>query len=146
MYTFEGLELWSEPEVIPQEKLAAAWKKLGRKPLPKVRMLRLSDEDFNHILEHRRCPQDELREIMEWGRVLSTRDTDACIFNADEADSVDYIILVRKTPYHTIDEIILHELEHIAKGDLYPLRMQAPASLNSLSPSVLGKSAKYSIK
>lgn len=59
-----------------------------------------------------------MREIMEWGRVLSTKGTDACVFNAEEADGVDYIILVRKTPYHILDEIILHELGHIARGDL----------------------------
>lgn len=118
MYTFEGLELQTQLKVIPQAKLAMAWQKLSQKPLPKIRMLQLSDEDFNHILHHRRCPEDELREIEEWGRVLSTKGTDACIFNADDTDSVDYIILVRKTPFHTLDEIILHELGHIAKGDL----------------------------
>jgi hypothetical protein len=26
--------------------------------------------------------------------------------------------LVRENPYHTLDEIIVHELSHIARGDL----------------------------
>lgn len=112
----EGLQV--QVENIPRQQLVSAWKTLSKKPFPKVKMLRLSDEDFNHALQHRRCLEDDLREIEEWGRVLSTKGTDACIFNTEETDIVDYIILVRQNPYHSLEEIILHELCHIARGDL----------------------------
>jgi hypothetical protein len=112
----EGIQL--QAEHIPKRQLTEAWKTLSGKPFPKVRMLRLSDEDFNHVLQHRHCLEDDLREIEEWGRVLSTKGTDACIFNAEDTDDVDYIILVRKNPYHNLKEIIRHELNHIARGDL----------------------------
>ncbi len=105
-------------ERIPKRKLTAAWKTLSRKPFPKVKMLRLRDDDFNHVLQHRRCLEDDLREIEEWGRVLSTKGTDACIFNAEETDDANYIILVRQNPYHSLEEVIEHELGHIARGDL----------------------------
>jgi hypothetical protein len=112
----EGIEM--QVQRIPRRQLAAAWKTLSKKPFPNVRMLQLSDSDFNHVLHHRRCLEDDLREIEEWGRVLSTQGTDACIFNAEDTDDVDYIILVRQNPYHSLEEIILHELGHIARGDL----------------------------
>ena len=111
----EGIKM--KTEHIPKRRLTAAWKTLSRKPMPKVKALRLNDQDFNHVLKHRRCVEDNFREIEEWGRILSTRGTDACVFNDEEGDA-DYIILVRKNPYHTIDEIIVHELTHIARGDL----------------------------
>jgi hypothetical protein len=116
MVLVEGLQV--KGERIPRSKLVTAWKTLSDKPLPRVRALRLSDEDFNHILQHRHCIEDDLREIEEWGRILSTKGTDACVFNAEDTDDVDYIILVRKNPYHTLDEILVHELTHIARGDL----------------------------
>ncbi len=116
MYQLEGLEMQAEP--IPKRQLAAAWKTLSSKPLPKVKAFRLSDADFNHVLEHRKCAEDDLREIEEWGKILSTKGTDACVFNAEETDDADFVILVRQNPYHQLDEIILHELEHIARGDL----------------------------
>lgn len=116
MFLLEGLEMRAEN--IPKKQLMTAWKNISGERFPNVKMLRLSDEDFNHVLQHRRCLEDELREIEEWGRVLSTKGTDACIFNGEEGDDVDYIILVRENPYHSLDEIILHELGHIARGDL----------------------------
>lgn len=116
MVLVEGLDL--QVEQIPRKQLAAAWKTISKKPFPKVKALRLSDDDFNHVLQHRHCLEDDLREIEEWGRVLSTKGTDACIFNAEDTDDADYIILVRKNPYHSIEEIIVHELGHIARGDL----------------------------
>jgi hypothetical protein len=116
MISLEGLEL--QAEQIPKRQLTAAWKALSKKPFPNVKMLRLSDRDFNHVLQHRRCLEDDLREIEEWGRVLSTKGTDACIFNAEEKGDADYIILVRENPYHTLEEIIMHELGHVARGDL----------------------------
>ena len=97
-------------EHIPKKMLLEVWKKLSKKPFPKVKMLRLSDEDFSQVLEQRRCLEDDLREIEEWGRILPAKGTDACIFNAEEADNVDYIIIVRKNPYHSLEEIILHEM------------------------------------
>lgn len=111
-----GLQL--KVEVIPRQRLEKVWKTLSTMPLPKVKALRLSDDDFATALQQRHCVGDELREIAEWGRVLSTEGTDACVFNADQADEADYIILVRKNPYNTLDEILAHELTHISRGDL----------------------------
>ncbi|MDR0372201.1 MAG: hypothetical protein LBI79_01360 [Nitrososphaerota archaeon] len=116
MVELEGLEM--QAEYIPKRQLSEAWKKLSNKPLPNVKMLRLSDEDFNYVLRHRRCLEDDLCEIEEWGRILSIKGTDACIFNGQETDDVDYIILVRQNPYHSLEEIIQHELGHLARGDL----------------------------
>ncbi len=116
MVLLEGLEM--KVERIPKSRLTAVWRRLSNKPFPKVKALRLSDENFEHVLEHRHCPEDSMREIEEWGRILSTKGTDACVFNADEADDSDYVILVRRNPYHSLEEIIQHELTHIARGDL----------------------------
>ena len=103
---------------IRKRQLVKAWKTLSNRPLPKVKALELSDEDFNHVIQYRHCFEDELCEIEEWGRVLSTKGTDACVFYAEETGEAEYIILVRENPYHSLDEIILHELSHIARGDL----------------------------
>jgi len=116
MVLVEGVKM--NAKRIPKNQLVKAWKTLSSKPLPKVKVLKLSDEDFNHVIQHRHCVEDDLREIEEWGRTLSTKGTDACVFNADETEDADYIILVRENPYHSLDEIILHELSHIARGDL----------------------------
>jgi hypothetical protein len=116
MVLVEGLKM--KAMRIPRKQLTAAWKTLTRRPFPKVKALKLSDDDFNHVLEHMHCTEYSLREIEEWGRTLSTRGTDACVFNADEAEDADYVILVRENPYHSVGEIIVHELSHIARGDL----------------------------
>ncbi len=86
--------------------------------MPKVKAFILSDNDFNNVLRRHHCIEDDFREIEEWGRILTTKGTDACVFNGDENDDSDYIILVRENPHHRIDEIIVHELTHIARGDL----------------------------
>jgi len=83
-----------------------------------VKALQVSDEDFDRVLHQRHCLEDEFRELEEWGRILPTKGTDACVFNGDEDDDCDYIILIREKPYHDLDEIIIHELSHIAQGDL----------------------------
>jgi hypothetical protein len=111
-----GLSL--KVEVISKRQLNKAWKTLSSKPMPKVKAMRIGDEDFNNVLQHRKCFDDDIREIEEWGRILPTKGTDACVFNADQVDGEDYIILVRQNPYHTIEEILVHELAHIARGDL----------------------------
>jgi len=116
MVLVEGLKV--QARRIPKRQLDAAWKKLSVKPLPNVKALLLSDRDFSHVLAHRRCLEDDLREIEEWGRVLTTKGTDACIFNGGETDGADYVILIRQNPYHDLKEIIAHELAHIARGDL----------------------------
>ena len=117
MVVVEGLQM--NAKRISGQQLSEAWATLSSKPLPKIKALTLSDEDFNRIIDIRRCPEDDLREIEEWGRVLSTKGTDACVFNADQAsEGADYVILVRQTPYHTLEEILVHELAHIARGDL----------------------------
>jgi hypothetical protein len=112
----EGIKM--KAKAIPKRRLVAAWKTLSSKPLPNVKALRLSDADFNHALEHHRCLEDCLRELQEWGRLLSTGGTDACIYNGDETDGADYVILIREKPYHSLNEILIHELGHIARGDL----------------------------
>ena len=116
MVLVEGMEM--EAKQINEEQLSKAWKNLSSKPLPKIKALTLRDDDFNYVIETRRCPEDNMREIEEWGRILSTKGTDACVFNADQNEGADYIILVREKPYHSLDEIIVHELGHIARGDL----------------------------
>jgi hypothetical protein len=116
MVLLEGLELKAQP--IPKRRLAETWKTLSSRPFPKVKALKLSDSDFNHVLEHRSCPEDCMRELEEWGRILSTKGTDACVFNAEDNEDAEYVILVRQNPYHTLNEIIYHELLHIARGDL----------------------------
>ena len=116
MVLVEGLKL--KAKRIPKKQLLAIWKTLTDKPFPKIKALVLNDDDFNHVIEHRHCPGDALRELQEWGRLLSTEGTDACIFNADESAKVDYVILVRENPYHDFKEILEHELLHILKGDL----------------------------
>ena len=116
MVLVEGIKMRAKR--IPKKQLVAAWKTLSSKPLPKVKALQLSDEEFNHVIEDRSCPEDAVREVVEWGRILSVKGTDACVFNADKTDDAKYIILVRKNPYHALDEILLHELSHIARGDL----------------------------
>jgi hypothetical protein len=112
----EGLELHARP--IPRRQLHAAWKTLSAAPLPNVKALQLSDSDFNHVLQHRQCFEDDLREIEEWGHLLTVVGTDACIFNGEKADGADYVMLIRQNPYHSVQEIIVHELAHIARGDL----------------------------
>ncbi len=113
---FEGKEIRAKR--IPKKQLVTAWRTLSSEPLPKVKALKLSDDDFNYFLQYRQCIEDDFREIEEWGRVLPTKGTDACVFNGDETDDSDYIILVRENSYHSLDEIIVHELLHIARGDL----------------------------
>jgi len=83
-----------------------------------VKAFQLKDEDFEYVLRLRKCRDDEKREMLEWGRVLSTRGTDACVFNANEGTDVDYVILIRDNPYHDPQKILEHELVHIAEGDL----------------------------
>ncbi len=117
MVLVEGMQM--NAKRITEKQLEKAWAILSTKPLPKVKALTLSDEDFNHVIDVRRCPEDDMREIEEWGRILSTKGTDACVFNADQTtEGADFIILVRQTPYHSLEEILVHELAHIARGDL----------------------------
>jgi hypothetical protein len=56
--------------------------------------------------------------VQEWGRVLSIEGTDSFVYNADKFADVDYVIVIRETPYHHIGEVLEHELSHIARGDL----------------------------
>ncbi len=116
MVLVEGIQM--KTERISKRRLTNAWKTLSDKPLPKVEAFRLSDNDFNRVLQQRHCIEDDFREIEEWGRLLSTKGTDACVFNGDKNDDAEFIILVRENSYHTLDEIIVHELSHIARGDL----------------------------
>jgi hypothetical protein len=116
MITIEGISV--EAKGVPERQLVLAWKELTRKPFPQVKAYQLTDEDFDRVIRLRRCREDMERELEEWGRVLSTIGTDACVFNAEEAADAEYIILVRESPYHSLEEILSHELSHIARGDL----------------------------
>jgi len=114
--TLEGVRIKAAP--ISRTLLVSAWMALTSKPFPKVKGFRLSDSDFERVMQLRRCKEDERREMEEWGRVLSTSGTDACVFNANETGDGDYIILIREKTYRSLGEIIKHELSHIAEGDL----------------------------
>jgi hypothetical protein len=103
---------------IPKRQLLLIWKTLTSQPFPKVKAFQLEDEDFEHVLRLRNCRDDKRREMKEWGRILSTGGTDACVFNAGESADVDYVILFRANPYHDPQVILRHELRHIARGDL----------------------------
>jgi len=116
MVLVEGVKI--KAKCIHKNKLVKAWKTLSSKPLPKIKAFKLTDEDFDNVIKRRRCHEDSSREIEEWGKILSIEGTDACIFNADDPEGAEYVILVRENPYHALDEIILHELSHIARGDL----------------------------
>ena len=116
MVLVEGIKI--KTERISKRSLTSAWKTLSNKPLPKVKAFRLSDNDFNQFLQHRHCAEDDLCELEEWGKLLSTKGMDARVFNGEENDDAEYMILVRENPYHSLDEIIVHELSHIARGDL----------------------------
>ena len=131
MVLVEGIKIKIKMKGKPirKKQIVKAWKTLSSKPLPKVKALQLSDEDFNYVIQHRHCFEDELCEIEEWGRVLSTSGTDACVFNAEETRQRRIRYTCRETPYNRLDEIILHELSHIARGDL----------ANPLIPDFFGK-------
>ena len=116
MVMVEGREV--KAKRIHGNKLVKEWKTLSSEPMPKIKAFRLSDQDFDSVIKQRHCLEDEMREIEEWGQVLPIKGTDACVFNASENEDAQYIIIVREKPFHQIDEIILHELSHIARGDL----------------------------
>ncbi|XHH07696.1 MAG: hypothetical protein ACFCUE_08930 [Candidatus Bathyarchaeia archaeon] len=116
MVLVEGLNV--KAKRIPKKQLAPIWKSLTDKPIPNIKALIISDQDFNHIIEHHQCREDAQREIAEWGRLLSTKGTDACVFNGSRKENAEYVILIRENPYHTFEEIIPHELLHIIRGDL----------------------------
>ena len=116
MVTIEGIKI--NAKHIPKSQLTSAWKTLTTQPFPKVKAYQLKDDDFNRIITLRRCHEDELRELQEWDTILTTEGTDACVFNADVSAGFDFIIIVRERPYHSLEEIIEHELSHIARGDL----------------------------
>ena len=114
--TIEGIKF--KTKTIPRRRLVSLWKELTERPFPRVAAFQMGDSDFDHTIELRKCRDDARREMREWGRVLSTRGTDACVFNSCGGTDVDYVILVRKNPYHDFGEILKHELSHIARGDL----------------------------
>ena len=116
MITIEGIKV--KAKTIPKETLVSVWKTLTGEQFPKVTAFQLNDNDFNRVIQLRRCREDERREMEEWGRILTTKDTDACVLTANEPAGLDYMILIRENPYHSLREIIRHELSHIARGDL----------------------------
>ena len=116
MVVIEGIKV--KAKSIPKPQLVLIWKRLSCEPFPKVKALQLTDNDFDRIIRLRRCEEDELRELEEWSRILPTEGTDACVFNTDASINCEYLILVREKPYHSLKEILAHELSHIARGDL----------------------------
>jgi hypothetical protein len=114
--TVEGVRF--RVRVIPRTQLVSVWQILTNRPLPRVEAFQLENNDFDYVMRLRQNREDEIREKEEWGRVLSIEGTDACIFNADESFDADYVILIRENPYHPLEEVLKHELSHIAKGDL----------------------------
>ncbi len=112
----EGIRV--KATVIPKKKLISIWKMLTKKPFLKVRAFQLKDNDFDFIVERTKSRDDERREKEEWGRVLSPGGTDAFVVNADESVGVDYVIIIREKPYHSLEGILTHELSHVARGDL----------------------------
>jgi hypothetical protein len=116
MMIVEGIKV--KAKTIPRKQLVSMWKKLTLKPFPRVQAFQLPDSDFDHIIRLKKCREDEAREMEEWGKLLSTEGTDACVFNAEESSNVDYMILIRENPYHSLGEVLHHELVHIARGDL----------------------------
>ena len=115
-FTFEGIRV--KGELIPRNRLVSIWNALTTKPFPKVTAFQLKERDFEHIIRLRRCREDEIRELQEWGRLLSVKGTDACVLNAEGFVGLDYVILIRQNPYHALNKILEHELSHIVKGDL----------------------------
>jgi hypothetical protein len=105
-------------KMIPRARVVSIWKALTKRPFPKVAAFQLKDSDFDRAMQLMKCKDDERREKREWGRVLSTKGTDACVYSADETADVDYVILIRENPYHSLQEVLKHELSHIAGGDL----------------------------
>ena len=116
MITIEGIRV--KAKAIPQRQLISIWRELTSKPFPRVKAFQLKDDAFDRVICLRRCEEDELRELKEWNTMLTTKGTDACIFNTEETSGHDYTILVRENPYHRLEKIIKHELAHIVKGDL----------------------------
>ena len=116
MITIEGIRV--KVKVIPMRQLVSIWRGLTSKPFPKVKAFQLKDDAFDRIICLRRCEEDELRELEEWNTLLTTKGTDACIFNAEGTSGFDYTILVREKPFHSLEKILKHELTHIVMGDL----------------------------
>jgi len=116
MISVDGIRI--KTRIIPRRQLVTAWKTLTSKPFPKVKAFQLGDDDFDYVLRLRWSKEDEERERKEWGRTLSIEGTDAWVFNTDEFADADYVILIRENPYHSVEEVLKHELTHIAKGDL----------------------------
>jgi hypothetical protein len=116
MITIEGTKF--RARMIPRDRIVSVWKTLTERPFPRVAAFQLTDNDFELVIELIRCADDERREMVEWGRTLSAKDTDGCVYNTDEFLTADYLVLIRKNPYHRFEEVLKHELSHIAKGDL----------------------------
>lgn len=114
--TIEGIRV--NAKAIPKKQLASIWKTLSNKAFPRVKAFQLDDGDFDRVMALRKCWADVGREMIEWGRVLSTKGTDACVSSAEEFADIDYVILIRTSHYHGFEEILEHELSHIARGDL----------------------------
>ncbi len=114
--TIEGIRV--KAKTIPKRQLVSIWRGLTSKPFPKVKAFQLEDDAFDRVICLRRCKEDELREMEEWNTILTTKGTDACIFNTEETSAHDYTILVRENHYHPLDRILAHEFTHIIRGDL----------------------------
>lgn len=114
--TVAGLSV--KATMVPKKEVVSLWKTLSKKVFPRVRVYQIEDADFESIVELSKTRDDEKRELKEWGRVLPPEGTDAIVFDTDDFPDVDYVILIRENPYHSLTQIVKHELSHIAKGDL----------------------------
>ena len=60
MVKISGIDVTAR--VIPKSQMVLAWKELTRKPFPRVKAYRLTDEDFDRVIRLRRCEEDLERE------------------------------------------------------------------------------------
>ncbi len=114
--TVAGIKV--KAKVIPKKEIVHLWQMLTKKRFPRVRVYQIGDGDFESIVELSKTQDDEKRELKEWGRILPPEGTDAIVYDTDEFPGVDYVILIRETPYHSLPQVVKHELSHIARGDL----------------------------
>ena len=116
MIKIDGLKV--RGRAISKRYLVSKWRQISEAPFPRVSAFQIRDSDFDSVMKTQKCLDNNIRELKEWGRTLTAKGTDACVFNAELTGDVNYIIVIRETPYHDVGEVIEHELAHIARGDL----------------------------
>jgi len=90
---------------------------IERQAFAKVKAFRLSDDDFNRVLQHRHCIEDDFGKLRSGGGFFQLRAR--CLrFNGDENDDAEFVILVRGKLLSHFRRNYVHELSHIARWDL----------------------------